>query len=272
MPCKPDSLVVGDVTVRQDSNGRYCLNDLHRAAGGAAHHQPAEFMRLLGTKAMVEEIKSGNPQTSPYETVMGRNGGTYVCRTLVFRYAAWVSAAFELKVYKVFEDYVDGRLAPTAPQLPGDYIQALEALVVAEKEKRRLVLESEAQRTQLALQAPKATFFDNYVEASTFYCLREAAKRLWIPPQTFNDALLEKRYCFRRVKDRVIEPYAEFIERGFFAFPITLVATTTPKGVINKDRPQTKVTPAGLAWLGERLAHLSTRRTDLPLLPESTQP
>lgn len=32
----------GRVTIRQDSAGRYCLNDLQRAAGGEKRHQPSD--------------------------------------------------------------------------------------------------------------------------------------------------------------------------------------------------------------------------------------
>lgn len=33
----------------RDAEGRYCLNDLHRAADGLSNHQPGKFFANLGT-------------------------------------------------------------------------------------------------------------------------------------------------------------------------------------------------------------------------------
>ena len=34
------ALVISDISVRQDAEGRYCLNDLHKSAGGEKRHRP----------------------------------------------------------------------------------------------------------------------------------------------------------------------------------------------------------------------------------------
>lgn len=33
------ALTIANTTIRQDAEGRYCLNDLHKAAGGEAKHK-----------------------------------------------------------------------------------------------------------------------------------------------------------------------------------------------------------------------------------------
>jgi len=100
-------LTVGETAIRRH-NGLYSLNDLHRASGGESKHQPALFIRLDTTQALIQELCSTDSQIKPVDTVRGRGKaqGTYACRELVIAYAAWISAAFHLKVIQVFLDTV----------------------------------------------------------------------------------------------------------------------------------------------------------------------
>lgn len=94
-------LNVGNIAVRQHA-GLFSLNDLHRAAGSEKRHQPSDFIRIDQTQALIEALKAENLPT--VETVIGKGKaqGTYACRELVIAYAAWISAAFHLKVIRVF--------------------------------------------------------------------------------------------------------------------------------------------------------------------------
>lgn len=95
------ALTVAGVVIRQDSKGRYSLNDFHRACGGADKHQPANWLRLQQTKELVSELESEIPQIRGIATKQGT--GTFVARELVFAYAMWVSPAFHLKVIRTFD-------------------------------------------------------------------------------------------------------------------------------------------------------------------------
>lgn len=100
------SFYLGETRIRQH-NGLFSLNDLHRAAGGEKKHQPAMFMRREQTQALSAEISSStDSQSLAFQVVVGKGKaqGTYVCRELVIAYAAWISAAFHLKVIRVFLD------------------------------------------------------------------------------------------------------------------------------------------------------------------------
>ena len=97
------ALIIGTTSVRQVGD-LYSLNDLHKAADNEDKHQPAFFMRREETQALVGEIsKSADSQNyEPVKSVRGKYGGTYACKELVIAYAAWISAAFHLKVIRVF--------------------------------------------------------------------------------------------------------------------------------------------------------------------------
>lgn len=99
----PSPLSFGEILVRTDAEGRFCLNDLHRAAGGEAKHQPANWLRLQQTQDLASELDRDEiPQKRGIESKQGL--GTFVARELVIAYAAWISPAFHLKVIRYFLD------------------------------------------------------------------------------------------------------------------------------------------------------------------------
>lgn len=111
-----NALTIIDTEIRQDAQGRFRLNDLHRAAVAAGHDykrcQVEHFTRTDTTQALVNELrKNGELDFEPLVSTAGRYGGTYACRELVIAYAAWISPAFHLKVLQVF-------LAATAASRP----------------------------------------------------------------------------------------------------------------------------------------------------------
>lgn len=110
------AITLGTTAIRQ-LDGLYSLNDLHAAAGGEEKHRPNQFIRLDQTQALITEIS--NAQMCAFRTVRGGQGGTYVCRELVYAYANWISAAFYLKMIRAF-DALQGATTPqpAQPALP----------------------------------------------------------------------------------------------------------------------------------------------------------
>lgn len=171
------NIVMFNQEIRRDKEGRYCLNDLHKAAGGEAKHQPAQFLRLDSTKELVQEIGTmGNPIV----VINGGKGrGTYVCKELVYAYAMWISAKFHLHVIQTFDKFIIS-----------------EQIRIAERQAARLEFPDMTQalldhRTELGKQT---TFFHYSNEADlinkivTGYTAKKLREKLGIGS---NDSLLE---------------------------------------------------------------------------------
>ncbi|ATF53146.1 KilA-N domain-containing protein [Morganella morganii] len=98
-------IIVDGINVRRDMAGRYCLNDLHRAAGGEERHKPSNFMRMESAQALCSEInRCSDMSIASVNTIRGgTEQGTYVAREVVYAYAMWISPLFNLKVIRTFD-------------------------------------------------------------------------------------------------------------------------------------------------------------------------
>lgn len=107
-------LTIGEFSIRQDDDGRYCLNDLHKASGGNKKHQPAYFVRNQQTKDLIEIIEGENDDLQICRSKQAVNSirgkgleqGTYVVKELVYSYAMWISAKFHLQVIRAYDAMV----------------------------------------------------------------------------------------------------------------------------------------------------------------------
>lgn len=102
------ALVISDTPISQDSVGRFCLNDLHRASGGEAKHRPNYFLENQQTKDLIAEI--GIAEISAIQSKQGL--GTFVVKELVYSYAMWISASFSLQVIRAYDAMVTGQSSP----------------------------------------------------------------------------------------------------------------------------------------------------------------
>ncbi|MEE6030645.1 KilA-N domain-containing protein [Avibacterium paragallinarum] len=109
----------------------YSLNDFHKASGGEKKHQPALFMRLDTTKLLISEInsdlqicRSASRRPDLVFNIIhgGINSGTWVCQELVIAYAAWISAAFHLKVIRAFIAIHKGEVKQQQLALPASTV------------------------------------------------------------------------------------------------------------------------------------------------------
>ena len=96
------NLTILNTSIRTLDN-LYSLNDLHVASGNDPKNKPANFVRLETTQALVNELKNETCSDLRSSVLVVKNGvGTYACQELVIAYAAWISAAFHLKVIRAF--------------------------------------------------------------------------------------------------------------------------------------------------------------------------
>ncbi|ELM8239049.1 KilA-N domain-containing protein [Escherichia coli] len=135
-------MVIDGIEVRRDAYGRYSLNDLHRAAvasgANARTKEPGKFLSSQQITELVQELidtqnlgvgsfneTTQNLGSKPVSKIEGRNGGTYVCKELVYAYAMWISPSLHLKVIRTFD------MVTSAPEkLSGQAADKMQAGVI----------------------------------------------------------------------------------------------------------------------------------------------
>jgi len=94
-------------------DGRYLLNDLHKAAGNQSKHRPSYFLAGQQIQELIAELeKDGIPAIYKKQRI-----GTYACKELVYAYAMWISPKFHLHVIRAFDAMVSAIPQPVK-QLP----------------------------------------------------------------------------------------------------------------------------------------------------------
>ncbi|WP_437216667.1 KilA-N domain-containing protein [Pectobacterium sp. LFLA-215] len=132
-------IVIANITVRRDADGRYNLNDLHRASGGEKRHAPSYWLANKQTADLIAELETtgipvvngrnltdaGIPVSHSQQAVVtvkgGVNQGTYAVKELIYAYAMWISPAFHLKVIRTFDSVAN--INPTVGNI-SDRVQA----------------------------------------------------------------------------------------------------------------------------------------------------
>lgn len=110
-----NNLSVVGVKVRQDSEGRYSLNDLHKAAmatGKATMSQrPGAFLQSAAIGGFIEALDSDATMIASVKAIKGgKNQGTYAAELVAIRYAGWIDPSFEIKVYSTFQAVAKGEI------------------------------------------------------------------------------------------------------------------------------------------------------------------
>ncbi|MHA3050865.1 KilA-N domain-containing protein [Acinetobacter sp. ANC 4640] len=183
-------ITIQDTLIRMDAQGRYCLNDLHKASGEEIRNRPATWLQNQQTKNLAVELeKDGIPSIHTKQGL-----GTFVRKELVYAYAMWISPAFNLKVIRTFE------AVTTQQRLPTSFAEALQ--LAADQAK------------QLELAAPKIRHFDQVAERSTLLNTTQVAQQVKLSAQKLNQ-YLESFEVYNKsvVRGRVFKQW--FLQAGY---------------------------------------------------------
>lgn len=101
-------ITILNIEVRVDAEGRYSLNDLHKAAGGEQRHQLRYWLELQQTKDIAQKLGDSGIPLSVIRG--GKNQGTYVCKQLVYTYAMWLSPEFHIQVVDSYDAMAQAKL------------------------------------------------------------------------------------------------------------------------------------------------------------------
>lgn len=242
------ALAIAGQGIRQDVDGRYCVNDLHRAAGGEARHRPGYWLAADQTKALVTEVeKAGIPAIRTKQKV-----GTFVARELVYAYAMWISAAFHLQVIRSFDALATGRPQQDVQAALQDPATLRRALLQQLDERERL--EHEA-----AVRAPRAAAFDRLADQRGAVCLTAAAKVLGLEPRKFFVWMSELRWIYRASDAGSWLGHARHCDAGDLEHRLFQPENS------HRQRVQVLVTPRGLARLALLLEQASLPTQTYPL-------
>ncbi|WP_165424334.1 phage antirepressor KilAC domain-containing protein [Pseudoxanthomonas winnipegensis] len=229
------NLIIASSTIRQDSAGRYSLNDLHRAAGGEQRHRPSRWVENQQTRDLAAELEGEAGIPALLSIHGGTAPGTYAARELVFAYAMWISPAFHLAVIRAYDALVAARTDPLAVLNDPAALRGLLASYAAREEGLQQVI---------ADQAPKVEALDRIATARGDLCLTDAAKALQMRRTDLINWMQEHGWIYKRGGTNWIG-YQPKINDGLLVHKVV----TRGNGVEERLFDQVLVTPRGLAKL-----------------------
>lgn len=186
------SLSILGTKIRQDAEGRFCLNDCHKAAGGLKKDGPSYFLATGKAQELIRKLASEGhtgKSVSPLNVVNdGINNGTYASKEVIYAYAMWINVDFHLTVIRAFDALVTGQIA--APALSEQEIVA-QALQITVRQIEELKAEN-------AILAPKAEVAEKIADSDGLYTLNLSAKAAQMPLSQFTRAAHANGFIFKQ--------------------------------------------------------------------------
>lgn len=252
------TVLLGNLTVRQDQYGRYCLNDLHKVAGNLGHQRPSKWLATAQADDLVSELEAQNRAIKPVKIRKGQGvSGTYVTKQLVYAYAMWISPGFHPQAIQAYDRLatsgVTTRESPAQHALdsPTPYFETIiEQIQYLNGNYAQLIHKVE-------LDAPKIKYYDAVADSSNLQTISEVGKKFGIGRNKLFKLLRELKVL---MADKGNPPYQRHIDSGCFV--VVGKVSATAKGTIRTNK--TMVTGKGeiyigkllleVGWLSDRLA------------------
>lgn len=120
-------LILRDVLIEQDAEGRICLDDLWRLAGASASRLPKFWRRTEPAKALIraldEKVRKSHLSPDVIFSKRGRGaGGTFAHPIIAAAYAGYLDTSLEVEMREVWLRYRSGD-----PTLADDILQRASA-------------------------------------------------------------------------------------------------------------------------------------------------
>lgn len=151
----------------------------------------------------------------------------------------------KLPAAKKFKRWVTSVVLPSIRKT-GSYSVAKDSYMIEDPIERAKAWIKEQQKlqeaeTQLQIQAPKVTYYDQVIDKNGLTNFRDTAKMLGWKPKAFNKQLEDHGYIYRTGSKKTIKPYAEYVAKGYFEIKDT-----------NSGFTQTLITAKGRAFFNEK--------------------
>lgn len=107
-----DLVYEGSIIHRSTANGWVCLTDMWKAQGSPANKEPAQWVRLPETKALVKVLSQNVGLSHIYKSSRGRGGGAYAIPDLAIAYAEYLSPDFHAWALNTVKERIEEESNP----------------------------------------------------------------------------------------------------------------------------------------------------------------